>query len=76
VVVQVLSGDDVARHFLELTVDPDECMIVLDSKTPEIKQDVVVRAQAQDVVRCVRPIVGRTQRADVGGLSVRSARRF
>src|SRR3954452_1026755 len=51
-------------------LDAAKAPFIRDCEAAVVEQDVVVRAQTQDVVQRIRPMMGRSQRTDVGGLCI------
>jgi hypothetical protein len=48
----------------------DQRKVLTDSDTAMVEENMVIRAQAEYVVRSIRPIVRRSERADVRSLHV------
>ena len=49
---------------------PDQRKVLTDSDTAVVEENMVIRAQAEYVVRCIRSVVRRAERADVRSLRV------
>jgi hypothetical protein len=76
VVRDVYNGHGVPVDELQAPRQPDERPIVRDRERAEIEENVVVRAQAQDVVGGVGTVMWPAQRPDVRRLGVRARRRL
>ena len=66
-VTKVLFADSMPRVNKKLPFRADQRKVLTDSHAPMVKQYVVVGTEAQDVVLRVRPVVRRSERADVRG---------
>jgi hypothetical protein len=54
----------------KLSICADQRKVLTDSDTAMVEENMVIRAQAEYVVRSTRPIVRRSERADVRSLHV------
>jgi hypothetical protein len=64
-VAEVLGREAVARRLTEFAGEADESEVIPHRKGARIEQDMVVRAEAEDIARHVGPVVGRTEGSDV-----------
>src|SRR4028119_2193646 len=69
-VTEMLFAHTMTRVDFEPALLSHQRQVFPDPHAAVIEEHVVVGAQAQDVVRRVRPMVRRPQRPDVGGLRV------
>lgn len=69
----MIFGDAVARIDFEPTLFPHQRQIFPDPYAAVIKEYVMVRTEAEDVVWRVRPMVRSPKRPDVSGLRVGSS---
>ncbi len=74
VVAQLGNTDRVVICRSQPTLKAPERQVVLNRDRPEVEEDMVVRAEAQDVVRRIQAVVRGAERLDVGGLRIRPDR--
>jgi len=72
VILNMVDVDFVGGMHRQLTRNSDQGEVIGNQEAAKIKQHVVVRAQANQVVVGVGPVVWGTQRSDMRGLCVRS----
>jgi hypothetical protein len=66
----MLIANAMARLYRQPSLSTDQRQVLGDNNPTVVKKDVVVGAQAQDVVGDVWPVVGRSEGSYVRGLRI------